>query len=353
MSEYITCEFCGSKVKKGDPHHLKKCEKFKEFIETNKDEIYDLYFNKGHSMVDIANIFNITYSHAQIIFKRLGYPVRGISESKYQPITKQKYKKTMLENWGTEHNFNKNCKSRLEWEKRLLEEEGITNVFQREDVKKKIKKTMMDKYSDEEIYYNYTKGSTIDYWVEKLGEDEGKIRYNEICYNKGKSSRINHYIEKYGEEEGSRIYKDRLQTIALKSAKGCHTSINEMMCKILNENGFTYEREFVIRRNDNTRRYYYYDFLVNNELIIEMNGRFWHADPRWYNENDIMNFPGGKKIAKNIWEKDNDKKNLAIENGYKFITIWEDDMNNSDDCEILNLIQNEISKDKENNEITK
>lgn len=105
---------------------------------------------------------------------------------------------------------------------------------------------------------------------------------------------------------------------------------------------------------DDTRRYYYYDFLVNNELIIEMNGRFWHADPRWYNENDIMNFPGGKKIiAKNIWEKNKNKKNLAIENGYKFITIWEDDMNNSDDCEILNLIQNEISKDKENNEITK
>ena len=352
MSEYIICEFCGTQVKKGDPHHLKKCEKFKKFIEDNKDKIYDLYFNKGYSMVDISNIFSITYVHAQIIFRRLGYPVRGVSESKYQPIAKQKYKETMLKNWGTEHNFNKNCESRLKWEKRLLEEEGITNVFQRDDVKKKIKKTMNDKYSEDEIYYNYMKGSTLDYWVEKLGEEEGKLKYEQICHNKGKSNRINHYIEMYGKEEGERIYKERLQKIALKSAKGCHTSINEKMNEILNKNGFIYKREFPIKRNDK-KGYYCYDFLVNNELIIEMNGRFWHADPRWYNENDIMNFPGRKEIAKNIWKKDNDKKNLAIKNGYKFITIWEDDINNSDDYEILNLIQNEISKNKENNKITK
>ena len=32
--------------------------------------------------------------------------------------------------------------------------------------------------------------------------------------------------------------------------------------------------------------------------IVEMNGRFWHADPRWYKENDILNFPGRKKLPK-------------------------------------------------------
>jgi hypothetical protein len=43
------------------------------------------------------------------------------------------------ESCGTEHNFSKDSKSRKIWETKLLENEGISNVFQREEVKEKCK----------------------------------------------------------------------------------------------------------------------------------------------------------------------------------------------------------------------
>lgn len=351
MSKTYICPFCGEEIKYGNPHHLKKCNKFQNFIDENKDLIYDLYYNKEYSMVDIADKLNIKYCHAQVIFERLNYPIRGISESKKQQGCKKKYKETMLKNWGVEHNFNKNSKSRQEWEQRLFENEGITNVFQREDVKQKIKKTLKHKYTDEEIYQNYTKGSTLEYWVDKLGEIDGRKKYEEIGHNKGKSNRMSYYVEKYGQEKGVEIYKKRIQTISSKTAKGYHTSINEGLKNILEENNIQFTREFPIRRIDDVSKTYCYDFLIDNRLIVEMNGRFWHADPRWYKENDILNFPGRKKIAKEIWDADSNKKDLAIKSGYNFLTIWEDDFNNSDKTEILKIIQNEINKDKKNNEV--
>ena len=349
MSKTYLCPFCGEELKYGNSSHIKKCDKFQEFINENKDLIYDLYYNKGKSMVDISDKLGIKYCHAQSIFNRLNFPIRGITESKKQEECKKKYKQTMLKNWGTDHNFNKKCKSRQEWEQRLFENEGITNVFQREEVKEKIKNTIKEKYTDNEIYNNYVKGSKLEYWVEKLGEIEGLKKYNKINYNKGKSNRMSYYIEKYGQEKGVEIYKNRIHTISSKNSKGYHTSINEGFKTILEENNIQFKREFPIRRIDDVKKTYCYDFLIENELIVEMNGRFWHADPRWYKENDVLNFPGRKKLVKDIWLNDKNKKDLAISSGYKFITIWEDDFNHSDKNEILKIIQNGISKDKKNN----
>ena len=343
MENYYICKFCGEKIKRGNPHHIKKCNGFKQFVNNNKDIVYDLYYNLGQSMVDISKSLDISYSQALSMFNILGYPTRTIKESKAQKHCKEKYENTMLKNWGTKHNFDRNCKSRQDWEKRLLETEGIVNVGQRESVKKKIA-DRLSKYSEEERKNNYTKGSTLEYWLEKLGEVEGFKRYNEICYNKGKSNRLEHYISIYGEDKGTEIYKKRIHDNVTKIAKGYHTSINEGLKNILDENNICYEREFPIQRIDENNRFFSYDFLIENKLIVEMNGRFWHADPRWYKETDILNFPGRKMVAKDVWERDNNKKNLAISKGYRFITIWEDDFNNSDKNEILKLIQNEISK---------
>lgn len=344
MENLVTCPYCGKILNKNNSSHLRICIEFFNFIEKNKNEIYEKYYNEEYSMVDISNYFKIPYSHAQKIFKILKYPIRGITESKQQKLAKEKYKATMLKNWGTEHNFNKNCLSRKNWEKKLLEEEGIVNVFQREDVKRKIKETTKNKYSDEEIYYNYTKGSTLQYWIDKLGEEEGTKKHQEICYNKGKSNRLDYYIEKYGKEEGEILFNKKIHDCCTSNNRGYHTSINEGMKDILDKNNIPYVREYVIKRIDEPKRHYSYDFLIDNKLIIEMNGRFWHADPRWYKEGDVMNFPGRKENVSDIWEKDKNKKMLALSNGYKFLTIWEDDFNNSDKSEILKLIKNEISK---------
>jgi len=98
----------------------------------------------------------------------------------------------------------------------------------------------------------------------------------------------------------------------------------------------------------------YYDFKIDNYLI-ELNGDFWHANPKIYQATDIMPFPEGQKLVKDIWEKDKLKKELALQNGYKFITLWECDLNNPNKIQkIKNIMklyaerQNKINKESTN-----
>lgn len=45
---------------------------------------------------------------------------------------------------------------------------------------------------------------------------------------------------------------------------------------------------------------YFYDFCYNKK-IIEYNGDFWHANPKIYNESDVVH---KNKVAKDIWNYD-------------------------------------------------
>ena len=85
---------------------------------------------KYHKNCEICG--NEIFIQARTCSKKCAYELRKIS-----------WKKSC----GTEHNFSKNSTSRINWENRLLTEEGIINVWQREEVKDKTKKTLKKKYN--------------------------------------------------------------------------------------------------------------------------------------------------------------------------------------------------------------
>jgi G:T-mismatch repair DNA endonuclease (very short patch repair protein) len=67
-----------------------------------------------------------------------------------------------------------------------------------------------------------------------------------------------------------------------------------------------------------------FDIFINNtNILIEVNGDFWHGNPLLYNENDVINHPFKKVKAKDLWNKDNQKIEGANKKGYVVITIWE------------------------------
>ena len=59
--------------------------------------------------------------------------------------------------------------------------------------------------------------------------------------------------------------------------------------------------------------------------LIEYNGDYWHANPIKYKENDILQYPGGKKAAKDVWKINECKINCAQNQGYDVLVIWETD----------------------------
>jgi len=70
---------------------------------------------------------------------------------------------------------------------------------------------------------------------------------------------------------------------------------------------------------------YNVDFLVDDKYIIECYGDFWHCNPERYKP-DYFN-RGKRKLAKDIWKRDMCRKEFFEEQGYKFLSLWETDIN--------------------------
>ncbi len=64
-------------------------------------------------------------------------------------------------------------------------------------------------------------------------------------------------------------------------------------------------------------------FIEDLKLIIEYNGTYWHYDPRFYEPDHFED--RRNEFAWQIWERDQEKENIATNNGYKFFTIWQYD----------------------------
>ena len=89
----------------------------------------------------------------------------------------------------------------------------------------------------------------------------------------------------------------------------------------------------------------FFDFTIQNILlIIEFNGDYWHANPKFYKADDIIKYPGNKLIkAKEIWERDKVREQILKFNGYKLITVWEDDYRKDPDL-VLNYCLEQIEE---------
>lgn len=70
-----------------------------------------------------------------------------------------------------------------------------------------------------------------------------------------------------------------------------------------------------------------FDFVVPaNQLVIEVNGTYWHCDPRFFKAIDRVKFPGKTIAAQVVWDKDTDKRQRLESCGYRVLYVWEHDI---------------------------
>ena len=215
MNNLYQCKICGEFIKKGNGHHVKKCiDTYIQNLQAKEiDKIKDLYLIQEKSIQDVANIYHLDRSTMQNILKRLNIPLRNIKEATKTSTCRNKYKQTCLEHFGTEHNFSKNCPSRKQWENRLLETEGITNVFQRQTVKDKIKKTLYTNFGENAHNVINSKEHYIQkYIAQGYTFEEANNKYKDICYKRGNLMRLSFYLEKYG-GNAEEIYKKYVKKV--------------------------------------------------------------------------------------------------------------------------------------------
>ena len=94
------------------------------------------------------------------------------------------------------------------------------------------------------------------------------------------------------------------------------TKIEKVTEQKLQELGINFKYNFILQNKAQ------YDFLINDDVVLEVHGDFWHGNPEVYNT----------LTERQVYKKQRDivKQKLAEDNGYRYIVIWESEIKQND-----------------------
>lgn len=250
-------------------------------------------YKDGVSMYEIERsstrktLSNIPSSAWGQIFTELNIPIRGLKESANSSVCRNKCRTTCENIYG----------------------EGITNVSQAQEVKKKKAETFTEHYGVDNIW----KTKEFTEWMNDfMMKKYGKLRMSGWDYA--------------NDDEREEMNKKRFKT---KVANGFYDSmLEERVERILKENSIRYQRCFWLFHHP-------YDFIVGDHILLEINGDYWHANPKLYKASDILR---EGVTAQDIWNRDKKFRDCIEGSKFSIIYLWEYDMKKMTDEEILEWV---------------
>lgn len=314
------CPYCKKEIRPSS--HIYSCAKLHgitkertdikyDFISYNFNELCDemllrdLYIDKLYSLPMFNSEFGIDSKSLTFLLDYFNIERRGISESACK-ISTEKYKKTVLDRYG------------------------VDNVSKLEHIKQKKRNTILHNYGVDNIwkhpsYYKLCETAIYEKYNMTLSEFRS-LKSKNVWKQKSPSERI--------EWLNSSIHHPN--TIR-KSGGYTISSLETRVSSILDELLVSYETQFYIK--DHNAKCKLYDFHIKNtNILIEVQGDFWHANPKIYKQSDELIFPSGRITVRDIHSRDVYKFDIAYKNGYVVKYIWESDMKQMSDVELKNEI---------------
>lgn len=204
------------------------------------------------------------------------------------------------------------CGSLENFKKRYGDDDGFNRWKTRQET---WQNTLNSKSDEQKIQINKRKGRTFEQLVEQFGIEKTK----QICDNRGKSCSKETLMQKFGTEElYSEFCKSRSDKMYRKYS-GYSSNKEKELFEYIRLMFPNVEAQFKIYDG----RYYLYDMKIDN-VIIEFNGDYWHANPTKYSENWINHH--NKMTAKEIWEQDRVKRDVALKSNFIVKYVWESDI---------------------------
>ena len=245
-----------------------------------------------------------------------------------------KSKKMLIEKGYTEEEINRICLTPTNvkfWINKGYNENEAKNLVAELQLSNSFK--AIEKRKEAPELFSAITETQIGYWINK-GYSEREA--NELLSKRQSTFTLEKCIKKYGEEIGRVKYKNRQikwrkklldsGNLASGYSKISQELFNEVIKKYpvdLNKVYYaTHNGEFYIRMKGSD--FYQYDFTdLDKRKIIEFNGDMYHANPNTYLAENCPN-PFIKNLtAKEIWDKDKQKINIANLRGFEVLTIWE------------------------------
>lgn len=203
-----------------------------------------------------------------------------------------------------------------------------------------------EKYCNNQAYA----GTSLEYFVDKFGIEDGTIKYKTINKSKGLTSE--NFIKKYGEQLGLEKYEAYVNNSSLTYYSKISQELFKSLEILLNKNKINTSKIYYAEKNNEFGKMYkntykkfdYVDTL--HKVAIEFNGDDWHANPKKYHPNEKIKVKGKvSRIAKDIWNADEEKLNILRDLGYNIITVWESDYNNNKE-DIIEKVYEKLYRNK-------
>jgi len=159
-------------------------------------------------------------------------------------------------------------------------------------------------------------------------------------YAKSRCGKNNPYFTAPGFKERHHKSIERFKGIQKKCIGNHNPKTTEVrMKKVLDDNKIQYLHNFYLKFKNTWR---WYDFLIEGKLMVEMQGNYFHANPKIYDPEDTIRISKKAKLAKEIWAYDEEKKQKALSMGYSYIAIWEDCFTQMTDSEALCAVERKL-----------
>lgn len=178
-------------------------------------------------------------------------------------------------------------------------------------------------WTKEEFYkFNKSRAVTLDNMVAKYGEKEGTERYYDYCERQAYTTTEEYFVKTYGLDDGARRFANFTRARVKGATNNSISQVEQELYDTIKHLSQDMVQQFILE-HDNNRSKGYDIASVSNRKIIEFNGTYWHCDPRFYDA-DYVNTQIGL-TASEVWERDANKRNIAMNNGYEVFVVWESD----------------------------
>lgn len=326
------CPFCKKEI--GGSSHIHTC-KMKEdglnkeeiqykyiifnFPQLNKENLYKEYWVNKLSYPQLKEKYGIDFKSIGRLLNYYEIEKRTVSQARHF-IGNERGEKTNLKKYGKKNPLSKGTKPYKKRNETVQKRYGVDNVFQLQKV--------IDKIQDD------------NYYLEKYGLTLKKLRSK-----KGKE----HWQSLTDEQKNFWLNRSIHSDKASKKRVGYwSSSLETEFEKMLNQYEIGHEKQFIIKngnKNQKIKRRFFDFKLRSTNILVEIQGEYWHADPRIYKEDDlIFEHNNIKTAARDLWKRDEEKRSFAESYGYNVVYIWEKEIKESSISELRDLFFNKLKE---------
>lgn len=342
--EKYKCKICGKGVTPKTPYigsHLKRCHKVS----------LEDYASKYYSEINTEGIRNCVSCGSQIIPKIKFNFSEGTFEKIYDGYICPKSRnspsiecKNNISNLVLGLPYNKKTYEYIGSKKEFLslkyqissEEAVLLKNIHVEKIKREnpslsegdIQKIYKKKIEERDLKpVNNLKG-----FIQRHGEEKGRKLYNENREKISKGGTLEFYINKYGEEEGMErwtkkigVFKKNLGPVVSKKSK--------LFGKKIEDHGIKFIPEYPLKIG---KKGIIVDFYIpDSNTVVEFFGDYWHCNPRIYDSDYYHKVM--KMTASQKWDLDKKRIDSILEStGFSVLVVWES--SNISPDEILSIL---------------